>query len=563
MVVLMAPSECINCQRLNETVAQLRDQLQEVVKLAELQKADLDRLEQSNAQPQVNRAERAPESALQLALGRVLIEESSAQQANPPDVSEDRAQGVVDLAEVIKRKKKAAEDAPPKPPRKPAPHGRRKLDTSGLPVETIIIDADEMLAHPERYEIIGEDLGTRLAYRPATYIVLQLVRHKSVLRPEFAEEQGDAPKVLIAPLPLGVWPHFMADPSAIGRHIVAKYDDLLPLNRQQKISAREGFVIPRSTQCDWLKAAYSVLYRISDAMLDDARAHAFCIATDATSAPVRAPGQNINWHMFVLLSDRDHVIFRPSREHTSEAVKGLLQGFKGHVLADAATVFDQLYVTGDIIEVACWFHLRRYFWRGIATEPERAYEALALISQIFEIDRKCRELPRDEKTKERARLARPILALLDAWVARHRDSIDTRGPVAQAMGYYLNQRTALHRFLEDGRLRLDNNLSEQALRHLVLGRANWTFFANESGIQWYAVFRTLIASCALHGLNSQTYLEQVLRLAPHWPVTRMLELSPKCWTRTLAQLTPEQKKILIPPWELSSRAQNDVVEEAA
>jgi len=119
------------------------------------------------------------------------------------------------------------------------------------------------------------------------------------------------------------------------------------------------------------------------------------------------------------------------------------------------------------------------------------------------------------------------------------------------MGYYLNQRTALRQFLKDGRLRLDNNRSEQALRHLVVGRANWTFFANEAGLSWYASFRSLIASSALHGLNAQTYLGEVLRLAPHWPVNRVLELAPKYWVSTRAGLGDRHRAILRPPWEVA------------
>jgi hypothetical protein len=82
----------------------------------------------------------------------------------------------------------------------------------------------------------------------------------------------------------------------------------------------------------------------------------------------------------------------------------------------------------------------------------------------------------------------------------------------------------------------------------VLGRHNWKWFANETGLKWYATFRSLIASCMLHGINAQDYLEQVLRLAPHWPVTRVLELSPKYWTRTLAALDESQRAIVTPPW---------------
>lgn len=90
-----------------------------------------------------------------------------------------------------------------------------------------------------------------------------------------------------------------------------------------------------------------------------------------------------------------------------------------------------------------------------------------------------------------------------------------RGPLRAAITYYDNQRDALRRLLEDGRLRLDNNISEGQLRRLVLGRVNWNYFANETGLNWYVVFRSLIASCHMHQLNPQEYLEQVLRLAPH------------------------------------------------
>jgi len=158
------------------------------------------------------------------------------------------------------------------------------------------------------------------------------------------------------------------------------------------------------------------------------------------------------------------------------------------------------------------------------------------------------------RTEVRAQQARPVLAMFDRWIEAHRGRADPRGPLHTAIGYYDNQREALHRFLDDGRLRVDNNISEGALRNLVLGRHNWQWFANETGLAWYTTFRSLIASCPLHGLNPQDYLEQVLRLAPHWPVTRMLDLSPKYWTRTLAQLSAAQRKILVRPWEIHGDA---------
>lgn len=209
-----------------------------------------------------------------------------------------------------------------------------------------------------------------------------------------------------------------------------------------------------------------------------------------------------------------------------------------------------MYRNHPIVEVACWAHLRRYFWHALGSDPERATEAIALIGKLFEVQRECLAIPMPERTARRAAKARPLLRRLDLWVARYRDAADARGPLRAALTYYDNQREALRRFLEDGRLRLDNNVSEAQLRRLVLGKANWTFFAKVTGLDWYATFRSLIASCHLKGLNPQQYLEQVLRLAPHWPTTRMLELPPHFWNETLAKLTAEQREILTPPWEL-------------
>ena len=150
------------------------------------------------------------------------------------------------------------------------------------------------------------------------------------------------------------------------------------------------------------------------------------------------------------------------------------------------------------------------------------------------------------------------MGLFEVLDGRRAAQVDPRGPLAKAIGYYENQRGALHCFLDDGRLRLDYNISEAQLRNLVLGRHNWQWFANETGLRWYTTVRSLIASAALHGLNAQEYLEQLLRLAPHGPVTRVIELAPKHWARTVAGLDARLRAILTRPWETA-----DAVTEAA
>lgn len=256
------------------------------------------------------------------------------------------------------------------------------------------------------------------------------------------------------------------------------------------------------------------------------------------------------------------MIFRPVPEHTTAAISELLQGFKGYLLADASSIYDALGEAG-IVLVYCWAHVRRYFWRCRDTDPDIAKEALAILSKLFEVERDMVEVPMPARTAERAARARPILDLFDAWIARVRAGVQPRTPLAAAVTYYDNQREGLRRFLADGRLRIDNNLCEQQLRNLVLGRRNWTFFENPNGLRWYAVFRSLIASCGLHAIEPSQYLEELLRLAPHWPTHRMLELSPKYWARTRDALSPLQREIIRRPWERAASGDAETSDTAA
>lgn len=549
----------------------LRGQLRETLKLADLQKADLDRLRAEQERSRPNRPERAPSNEMQLALERVVATFGDTQAANdaPSSPAPDTATGSTTT--------ECSEPKGSKPDKKRHPHGRRRLDLANLPVEVIKVDPDEVRATGgEGFKHIGDEVAERIAFKPAQYIRLRLVRRKfvpidqeSAGVPQADEDATSAdtttPAVLIAPLPGNLWPRTMADPSAIAHIVVSKYDDVLPLHRQERISLRNGFIVPRSTQCGWLGAAYDVYYRVVDAMFEEAKARAFCIATDATGAPVRAPGACAKWTVFVFIADRDHVVFRHAAENTSAVVSGMLRGFRGNLLADAAPVYDALYRGGDVIEHACWFHCRRYFFRALESERELAMEALAIIGKLFEADRGCREIEMPVRTAARAKATLPVLQLFGRWIDVHRDRVDPGGRLDKAIGYYDNQREALHRFLMDGRLRLDNNISEAELRNVVLGVNNWTFFANETGLKWYTTFRSLIASCRLHGLNPQDYLEQLLRLGPHWPVTRMLDLSPKYWNTTIAGLDARHRALLARPWEIVEVAPDgvDVTSRAA
>src|SRR5262249_40072070 len=158
-----------------------------------------------------------------------------------------------------------------------------------------------------------------------------------------------------------------------------KYGFALPLHRQERMTDLRGFALARSTQYDWCEYGATKLAPIVAAMHAESISDSFMIATDATSAPVRAPGGAIHWHVFVFISDIGHIFFRAVRHHDSKSIGALLQGFKGRLLSDASSIYNGLHLIG-IIELACWAHIRRYFWRATLTESALAYEALSIIA---------------------------------------------------------------------------------------------------------------------------------------------------------------------------------------
>lgn len=228
------------------------------------------------------------------------------------------------------------------------------------------------------------------------------------------------------------------------------------------------------------------------------------------------------------------------RVHNSATVSALLPGYKGIVLADAATVYDAFDRSTGAVEADCWAHCRRGFFEAMSSEPERASVALEITAKLYEADRSTRSLPLEARTQRRAIQAKPWLDVLRHWPERIHPEVLPRGPLGQAMSYARNQWAALSRFLEDGRIPMDNNASERELRRIAVGRKNWLFVGSEDGAEWTATAVSLVASCAMAQIEPWAYLRDVLTVLPTWPANRILELAPKTWMKTRQQLNAEQ-----------------------
>ena len=234
-------------------------------------------------------------------------------------------------------------------------------------------------------------------------------------------------------------------------------------------------------------------------------------------------------HFWVVVAARDHVLFRYTPKHNGSVPVELLSGFRGYVIADASSVYHELYRTEPgITEVACWAHARRRWFDALSVDRERALVAIGFIGLLYDAHKAATNSTTGVTDTEKRRMAaEPVLQQLCRWIEIERPRVVDESPIAKAMNYLVNQRVPLSRFLEDGRLRLDNNCSEVELRRQVVGRANWTFCGSDDGAEWNATATTVIASCQLHDIEPWAYLRDVLTLLPAWPNRDVLQLAPK------------------------------------
>ena len=275
-------------------------------------------------------------------------------------------------------------------------------------------------------------------------------------------------------------------PSFIAHLLTKKFRWGMPFHRVALELASEGIALDDSTMCRHAEHVGATLGCIVDAMAKEAMATAFCLSTDATGIaiqPARLPDRGrqacAKGHFFVVLADKDHVFFEYQPKHTSDAVCSMFRGFKGYIQADAHCVYDALF-RGDARieetdkppdEVACWSHARRKVWEAaVVTKEPAAREALLRIRALFKLEEDWAHLAPKQRYERRQRVSRPMLDEFFAWAEGIFERVrGVRGPVATAFGYAIRQRDALRRFLDDGRLRLENNASERALRPIAVG----------------------------------------------------------------------------------------------
>jgi transposase len=438
-------------------------------------------------------------------------------------------------------------------------HGRRRLPAD-LPREKVIHDLQEdekpCPCCGKMRHIIGKQTHEQLDYVPAKVKVIEHVRLTYGCPQCEQDASPDGPQIVTADKPLQPIEKGLAAPGLLSYVIVSKYGDHLPLHRLERIFDRYGIDIARSTMCDWAAQCADALRPLYELMVDRVRASEI-IHTDDTPVKVqdRARTRTRTGRFWVYLGDDDHpyTVFAYTPSRSRDGPMAFLRDWgkdeQVYLQADAFGGYDGIYAGeagGHVTEVACWAHARRKFYDARSSDPAGSAQALAHIKLLYSVEKQAREEAgesRADLVRERRRLrqerAVPQLEQFRAWLesqrAEHGGSVLPKSPLGQAIQCALNQWAALRVYTTDGRLAIDNNAAENALRRVAVGRKNWLFCGSDNGGRTAATLFSLIATCQRHQVEPMAYLRDVLTRIAAIPVNDLATLLPDRWQPTATE----------------------------
>ncbi len=450
------------------------------------------------------------------------------------------------------------------PPRQRHQHGRAVLPEH-LERRDIVYDLTEAerlcpcCGQPRA--CIGEQTAEQLDLEPARFFVLRTIKKS------YACQHCD-PTVVPAeqrlqtagPAQVGPIAKGLCGPGLLAHVITAKFADHTPLHRLAGQLARSGVTIARATLGDWLRQAADLLeplYLLMHQRLLLSRV----IHGDDTSVKLRVAGadRTRKAHLWVGIGDADYpyVVFDFTADYTAAGPAQFLKDYRGYLQADALAQYDGLYGDDLVCHVCCWAHARRKFVAASEAKDERAEVALGLIRKLYAIERDLppllppsddpvvteqRRQREEQRRQRRQQQAEPILVELKNWLAEQRPKVLPKSPLGQAVGYALNNWAALKRYLEQGYLAIDNNLSERTLRAIALGRNNWGVLGSETSGRTAAVLYTMVGTCKHLGIDPFAYLKETLpglfALGDQPTTEQLMEWLPDRWLLRRAREAP-------------------------
>jgi transposase len=416
----------------------------------------------------------------------------------------------------------------PKPGKK---LGRRPLPAGFERVEVIhdLEPSAKICACKHELHKIGEEPSEQLDYIPAKVRVIRHIRYKYGCK-------NCESTVKLAPLPLQPIPKSIATSGMLGHVLTAKYVDHIPLYRQSKIWNRMGVDISRGTMCNWVMQCGELLEPIVGLLKKQVIADNYIHADETPVQVLREPGgkpnsQSYMWVHMTGSQPNPAIVYEYHTTRSSGAALKCLEGFKGHLQSDAYVGYKAVTIQKDVTSVGCWAHARRKYTDVVKMTGVKdgiAQEAVVIIGKLYRIEEDIKEGSHPPDTVKEIRLekAKPILDAFKKWLEKKVPLVPPKSPLGKAIQYTLRQWGPLTEYVKDGRIGIDNNVCERAIRPFAIGRRNWLFMGNPRGAKAGATIYSITETCKANNVDPYQYLCHVLAAIPTTPPEKLESLLP-------------------------------------
>ena len=416
---------------------------------------------------------------------------------------------------------------------------RQRKMLENLPVVEVIIEPEDI--DFEKYKRKGEERTRTLEFEPGRLYVKETVRPKYGLKNNTSLPDEGKSSVLIAPLPL--LPIYKGLPGAgmLAEILLQEYEYHVPFYRQVQAFRHLGLRIPENTLNGWFKPACELLRPLYEELKSDVLKTDY-IQVDETILPVinRDNHQANKEYLWVVRSvmDRQAFFHYDAGSRSGRTIESLLQPFKGYLQSDGYSAYNIFEGKDHICLIACMSHIRRAFEKALDEHKSLAEYALKEIQSLYRIEQTANEkdMSFDERKALREKLATPIIASMEQWMKDTYPTVMPRSRIGQAIAYSYSLWSRMKNYLKEGRLMIDNNLAENAIRPIAISRKNFLFCGNHQAAEHTAIICSLLASCKGVGINPREWLNDVIAKLPYYcqpgKTKNLKELLPAYWTKT-------------------------------
>jgi len=403
--------------------------------------------------------------------------------------------------------------------------GRMSLPDN-LPVKEIVIEPEE---DTTGMKCIGQEITDQLEIIPAKLFIQRYIRNKYI---KSEDEEGLTHKGVIAPLPVFPIEKGMAGPGLLAQITIDKFVDHLPIYRQIERFKREGIKISSSTINGWQESVSNLLWPLYENLKRRVLQQGY-LQVDETPIQVldkTKKGKTHRGYHWIYYSPLERmVLFDYQHGRSREGPSRLLKNFSGYLQTDGYTVYDLIGQRKSITHLNCMAHARRGFEKALPYEQEQAEYAMEMFQKLYAIEREARDgdLSTQQRYELRLDKALPIINKLGKWIVETYKTVLPKSPIGKALAYCIPRWDNLTNYLHDGSLEIDNNLAENAIRPIALGRKNYLFAGSERGAERAAMFYSFLGTCKKNNVNPFDWLKKVLEVIPEHKVSMLHELLPQ------------------------------------